>query len=95
MPSRCLPTRQGFNSVTFFESTLLTLLRDPRLQTVEILKDYRQPVDVEIDVAIIERVFINIILNAAQAMNSTGTLQITLEGNGAEAVVSFRDTDQV
>lgn len=74
------------------DSTLLTLLRDPRLQTVEILKDYRQPVDVETDVAIIERVFINIILNAAQAMNSAGTLQITLEGSGADAVVSFRDT---
>ena len=74
------------------DSTLLTLLRDPRLRTVEILKDYRQPVDVETDVAIIERVFINIILNAAQAMNSAGTLQITLEGSGVEAVVSFRDT---
>ncbi len=34
------------------------------------------------DVSIIERVFTNIILNAAQAMNSAGTLQITLEGSG-------------
>ena len=42
--------------------------------------------------SIVERVFINIILNAAQAMNSAGTLQITLEDSGAEAVVSFRDT---
>ena len=74
------------------DSTLSTLLRDPRLRGVEISKDYRQAIDVETDLSIVERVFINIILNAAQAMNSAGTLQITLEGNGAEAVVSFRDT---
>ena len=74
------------------DSTLSTLLRDPRLRGVEISKDYRQAVDVETDLSIVERVFINIILNAAQAMNFAGTLQITLEGNGAEAVVSFRDT---
>jgi len=74
------------------DSTLSALLHDPRLQSVEILKDYRQSVDVETDVAIIERVFINIILNAAQAMNSSGKLQITLEGSDAAGVVSFQDT---
>ena len=74
------------------DSTLSTLLHDPRLQGVEILKDYRRPVDVETDAAIIERVFINIILNAAQAMNSSGRLQITLEGSEAVGMVSFHDT---
>ncbi len=74
------------------DGTLSTLLRDPRLRGVEILKDYRQAVDVESDLSIVERVFINIILNAAQAMNSAGTLQIALEDSGGEAVVSFRDT---
>ena len=74
------------------DSTLSTLMRDPRLQGIKILKDYRQSVDVETDVSIIERVFINIILNAAQAMNSAGKLQITLESRAGEALVSFRDT---
>jgi len=74
------------------DSTLSTLLRDPRLQGVEVLKDYRQPVDVDTDVSIIERVFTNIVLNAAQAMKSAGTLEITLESSGADAVISFRDT---
>jgi PAS domain S-box-containing protein len=74
------------------DSTLSTLVRDPRLRGVEISKNYRQAVDVETDLSIIERVFTNIILNAAQAMNSAGTLQITLEDSGAEAVVSFRDS---
>jgi PAS domain S-box-containing protein len=74
------------------DSTLSTLLRDPHLQGVEIVKDYRQPVDVDTDVSVIERAFTNIVLNAAQAMNSTGTLQITLEASGADAVISFRDT---
>jgi len=74
------------------DSTLSTLLRDPRMQGIEIVKDYQQPVDVDTDVSIIERVFINIVQNAAQAMNSTGILQITLEDRGADAVISFRDT---
>ena len=74
------------------DSTLSTLLRDPRLQGVEILKDYQQAIDVETDVSIIERVFTNIILNAAQAMNFVGKLQISLESRGDQALVSFRDT---
>ena len=74
------------------DGTLSTLLRDPRLRGVEILKDYRQTIDVETDLSIVERVFTNIILNAAQAMNSAGTLQISLEESGPEVVVSFRDT---
>jgi protein-histidine pros-kinase len=74
------------------DGTLSTLHHDPRLRGVEILKDYRQVVDVETDLSILERVFINIILNAAQAMNSAGTLQIAIHDSGTEAVVSFRDT---
>ena len=74
------------------DGTLSTLHHDPRLRGVEILKDYRQVVDVETDLSILERVFVNIILNAAQAMNSAGTLQIAIHDSGTEAVVSFRDT---
>jgi signal transduction histidine kinase len=43
-------------------------------------------------VAIAERVFINIILNAAQAMKSSGKLQVTLEHSDSSGVVSFQDT---
>jgi PAS domain S-box-containing protein len=74
------------------ESTLSTLVRDPRLQGVEIAKDYRQPVDVETDADIAERAFINIVLNAAQAMKSSGKLRVTLERRDAAAVVSFQDS---
>jgi signal transduction histidine kinase len=56
------------------------------------LKNYRQPIEVETDVSILERIFINIILNAAQAMNTSGTLQVILEDTGGEAAISFRDT---
>ena len=75
------------------DSTLSTLLRDPRLQGVEIVKDYQQAVDVETDVSIIERVFTNIILNAAQAMNFVGKLaDLSRRAAATEALVSFRDT---
>ncbi len=74
------------------DNTLSTLVHDPRLHGIQIVKDYRQPAGVETDVAIIERVLINIILNAAQAMKSSGELRIVLEGSDTVAVVSFQDT---
>ena len=74
------------------DSSLSTLLRDPRLEGIEILKDYRQSVDVETDVSIIERFFSNMILNAAQAMNSSGTLRVIIEDTGRDAAISFSDT---
>jgi signal transduction histidine kinase len=67
-------------------------VRDPRLQRIEIEKDYRQSVDVDTDPALAARVFINIILNAAQAMKSSGKLQVTLDRTDAAGVVSFQDT---
>lgn len=87
-----LPHKTRLQLGDVLDGTLSTLLRDPRLRGVEILKDYRHSVDLETDLPIVERVFTNIILNAAQAMNFAGTLQITLEERTADAVVSFRDT---
>lgn len=74
------------------ESALSALRRDPRLQGVEIVREYRQPVEVWSDAAVLERVFINIILNAAQAMKSSGELRITVEGSGTTGVVAFQDS---
>ena len=71
------PHKTMVHLTDILESTLSTLVHDPRLQGVEIVKDYRQSVDVETDADIAERVFINIILNAAQAMKSSGKLQVT------------------
>lgn len=74
------------------DGALATLLHDPRLRGIEIVRDYRQPMEVETDLTFLERAFINIILNAAQAMKSTGTLRIGLETTGTVAVISFQDT---
>ena len=74
------------------DSALSTLLHDPRLRGIEIVRDYCQPMEVETDVTFLERAFINIILNAAQAMKSIGTLRIGLETTGTVAVISFQDT---
>ena len=86
------PHKTTVHLTDILESTLSTLMHDPRLQGVEIVRDYRQSVDVETDVAIAERVFINIILNAAQAMKSSGKLQVTLEHSDSSGVVSLQDT---
>lgn len=74
------------------DGALSTLFHDPRLFGIEILKEYRQPIKVETDVTVLERVFMNIILNAAQAMKSAGTLRIALQDTGTVATISFQDT---
>ncbi len=86
------PHKTRVHLTDILESTLSTLVHDPRLQGVEIVRDYRQSVDVDTDPAIAERVFINIILNAAQAMNCSGKLHVTIERSAAAGVVSFQDT---
>jgi len=84
------PTRHQLNDLV--DSTLSTLVHDPRLSKVEVVRHYRHLVEVETDFSILERVFTNIILNAVQAMNYAGTLEIVLEERGTEGVVSFRDS---
>jgi two-component system NtrC family sensor kinase len=75
------------------DSVLSTLIHDPRLRAIEIVRDYRQPVATETDVTLLERVFINIVLNAAQAMRSSGSLRIGMEALGKDTtVISFQDT---
>ena len=89
------PHKTMVHLTDILESTLSTLMHDPRLQGVEIVRDYRQSVDVETDVAIAERVFINIILNAAQAMKSSGKLQVTLEHSDSSGWSRFKTLDRV
>lgn len=74
------------------DGVLSTLVHDPRLRAIEILREYRQDLAVDTDSALLERVFINIVLNAAQAMNSSGVLRITIETGESSAVISFQDT---
>jgi len=86
------PQKTAVRVSDVLDSALLTLLHDPRLRGIEIVRDDRQPMEVETDVTFLERVFINIVLNAAQAMKSTGTLRIGLKKIGTVVVISFQDT---
>jgi signal transduction histidine kinase len=73
------------------DDVLDTLTRDPKLQQLNIAKCGEDNMIVQMDPRLTERVFINLILNAAQAMNYSGTLRISVEARGGEAFVAFTD----
>jgi PAS domain S-box-containing protein len=86
------PQRSLVRLGDIIDGVLSTLVHDPRLRAVEILREYRQDLEIDTDATFLERVFINIVLNAAQAMNSSGVLRITIETAENAAVISFQDS---
>ncbi len=73
------------------EDVLTHLSHDPQFQSIETWKSYQGDTAVWADPSLMERVFINLILNAAQAMNFKGRLKINAEQKDGRAVVSFED----
>jgi two-component system, LuxR family, sensor kinase FixL len=86
------PQRSTVRLSEVLDGVLSTLMHDPRLRGIDVVRDDHQPIQVETDITLLERVFINIVLNAAQAMNSSGALHIRLATLGTSAVISFQDT---
>lgn len=74
------------------DSALATLQHDARLHGIQVKKEHLPPVSLRTDAALLERVFINIILNAAQAMKTHGTLRVTLNADDRHVIVVFSDT---
>jgi PAS domain S-box-containing protein len=85
------PVRVQIKVNEVLEAALTTLTRDPQLRQVELLKDYCSDSVIWADPNLMERVFINIILNAAQAMRFSGVLRICSEKEHGHVSVSFED----
>ena len=73
------------------ESTLKVVANEIKYNC-SIEKDYGELPPVTCNLAQINQVFMNILINAAQAMESQGTMTITTRTDGDFAVVRFRDT---
>ena len=74
------------------EEAIATLSCDLNLQHIEILKSYHSDTTVWADSMLLEGVFINLMLNAAQAMNHAGVLRIGTQEKDGQVSVSFTDT---
>lgn len=69
--------------------------RQAVFQNIEIIKEFQTDMDkVFVDVGQIQQIFLNIILNAAEAMQGTGKLVVktTMSSDRQQTLVSFTDT---
>ncbi|MDZ7725426.1 MAG: [Fe-Fe] hydrogenase large subunit C-terminal domain-containing protein [candidate division KSB1 bacterium] len=84
-------SRADLNEI--IEKTLV-LIKEPSLfKNIKLVKQYGKPIAVYVDKLQIQQVLLNIILNAAEAMNGEGTLILGTDNtNNAFASVSIADT---
>jgi PAS domain S-box-containing protein len=75
------------------ERTLRIVVHQQRFFGIVLKKEYDPDVpEIVVDSNLMEQVFMNIILNALDAMAGSGTLTIQIRGTGGHVDVSFRDT---
>ena len=74
---------------TLIENTVTLVHRDPALATLEVVVEGLD-VPARGDVELLQEVFLNLLLNAGQAMEGRGVVRVTVEG-GAMATVRVHD----
>jgi signal transduction histidine kinase len=85
--------RSPVNLASVVREALTLVANQTRLQKIEVACDFpAQPVVVLGISGLLEQVFLNLFLNAANAMPGGGGLKITLERVSGEAVVRVSDT---
>jgi len=88
------PVRKQINLALVIEESLSLLQNKLRLNNIEVVNDMRLLPELLADPAHMKQVFINIMVNACEAMEGGGTLTINSEFSEEEntATVSIRDT---
>jgi two-component system NtrC family sensor kinase len=70
----------------------LTLLRHQTKNRIEVVKDYGELARADCYPNQLNQVFMNVLVNAVQAMDGKGTITITTRQLDGQAVLTFRDT---
>ena len=73
------------------DAVLTALTQDTRLQCITIVKEYRCNPVLRADPNLLERLFLNLTLNAVQAMKFSGELTIRVVENSKNVSISFID----
>ena len=60
-----------------------------------IMRPLKTPIDIEGDTVRIQQIITNILTNAAQAMNETGEIEVTIEARGKQVAVQIQDQGRV
>ena len=86
------PEKVPTDLIGVLDSTLSLTRYDKRFRNIEISKDVDFVPPVKANPDQLQQVFLNILLNALDAMPEGGRLDIKLSRSGAHAVVSFKDS---
>ena len=86
------PTKSQTSLNDLLESVIQGLMHDPQLREIKVVKHFLRQVVVNTDPMLVERIIINIFLNAVQAMEHSGKLDITLDQEDEHALIAFTDS---
>ncbi len=73
------------------DAVISTLTHDPQMRQVTVVRDYSGEPHVLADPGLLERVFFNLLLNAAQAIQFSGNVKISARVEDGHVLVSFSD----
>jgi len=88
--TRSLPEMVGV--VTILENSLKLAMRGIDFGNITVRKNYNQASEVHANATELQQVFLNIIVNAVQAMNSDGILTLNVSQEDYDIVVTVQDT---
>jgi signal transduction histidine kinase len=83
--------KQVLHLLESLEAVVTALTGDPRLQCVTMVKEYRCDPVLRADPSLLERLFLNLTLNAVQAMKFCGELTVRVVESKKNVSISFID----
>ncbi len=89
------PDKSFYNVNTIVDECISLVEKQALFHNIHVIKDFQEDIPLAfIDPSQIERVFMNMIINAAEAMEGSGTLQIVTRENktARDVEISFTDT---
>ena len=80
------------NVVTVLENSLKLAMRGIDFGSITIRKNYNQTGEIQANATELQQVFLNLIVNAVQAMNGDGILTLIVKQEDADVIVTVKDT---
>jgi signal transduction histidine kinase/ribosomal protein S18 acetylase RimI-like enzyme len=80
------------NVVTVLENSLKLAMRGIDFGNITVRKNYNQTSEVQANATELQQVFLNLVVNAVQAMNSDGILSLNVSQEDYDIVVTVQDT---
>ena len=80
------------NVVTVLENSLKLAMRGIDFGNITVRKNYNQTTEVQANATELQQVFLNLVVNAVQAMNSDGILTLKVSQEDYDIVVTVQDT---